>query len=145
MSEATIVELFGEVISSYSRAQAIEDGVLVDLTDPQFTFRPNLQIVKEAGIKFPVAMTAAAFAKTISETGVSLPPCQDLSGRMWDVLYMFKLAARVGGTEIRFRVSVINWVYVNGQRVNRTKRDAVFLKAVCGPGDNAEPVITIML
>ena len=27
-------ELFGEVIYSYSRAQAIEDGVLVNLNDP---------------------------------------------------------------------------------------------------------------
>ena len=38
-----------EVISSYSRAQAIEDGVLVDVST----------VAKEAGIKFPVAMTAA--------------------------------------------------------------------------------------
>ena len=37
-------ELFGETIYSYSRAQAIEDGVLVDLNDPSFTFRPGLNI-----------------------------------------------------------------------------------------------------
>ena len=40
-------ELFGEVISSYSRAQAIEDGVLVDVSS----------VARAAGIKFPVAMT----------------------------------------------------------------------------------------
>ncbi len=51
-------EVFGEVLSSYSRAQAIADGVLVSLNDPSFTFRPGLNICAEAGIKFPVAMTS---------------------------------------------------------------------------------------
>ena len=138
-------EVFGEVLSSYSRAQAIEDGVLVSLNDPSFTFRPGLNICVEAGIKFPVAMTIAAFAKTVSESDTPLPPCQDISGRLWDVLSMFKLAAKRGGSEIRFPVTVINWVYVDGERINRTKQETVMLKALCGPGDNGEPVITILL
>src|ERR1019366_6309710 len=46
-------ELFGEVISSYSRAQAIEDGVFVDVS----------ATAKEAGIKFPVAMTRTVWGK----------------------------------------------------------------------------------
>jgi Family of unknown function (DUF6573) len=143
--EMSMEEEFGEVISTYSRCQAIEDGVLVSLNDPSFTFRPGLNICAEAGIKFPVAMTIAAFAKTVSEVGTPLPPCQDISGRLWDVLSVFKLAARRGGSEIRFPVSVINWVYVGGKRVYRTKREMVILKALCGPGDNGEPFITIML
>ena len=143
--EMSMEEVFGEVLSSYSRAQAIADGVLVSLNDPAFTFRPGLNICAEAGIKFPVAMTIAAFAKTVSEADTPLPPCQDISGRLWDVLSVFKLAARRGGSEIRFAVSVINWVYVDGKRVNRTRRETVILKALCGPGDNGEPVITIML
>jgi hypothetical protein len=36
-------------------------------------------------------------------------------------------------------------VEVNGRRINRTKQETVTLKAICGPGDTAEPVITIML
>jgi hypothetical protein len=40
-----------EVIFSYSRKQAIEDGVLVDLTS----------LARDAGIKFPVAVTRAVF------------------------------------------------------------------------------------
>jgi len=36
-------------------------------------------------------------------------------------------------------------VYVGGKRINRTKRETVVLKALCGPGDNGEPVITILL
>jgi len=141
----SVNEVFGDVISSYTRAQAIEDGVLVDLTDPSFTFRPALNILKEAGIKYPVAMTFTAFARAVQEPDEPLPPCQDLSGRLWDVLTMLKHAARNGGSEVRFSVRVWNWVRVNGQRINRTKHEDVQLKALCGPGDNAEPVITIML
>ncbi len=133
------------VISTYTRAQAIADGVLVDLTDPGFTFRPGLNICKEAGIRFPVAMTRAAFERTISVEDVPLPPLNDISGRMWDVLYMFTLAARRGGSELLYRVSVTNWVRVHGKRTNRTKQEDVTLKAVIGPGDDSEPVITIML
>ena len=143
--EMSMEEVFGEVLSSYTRAQAIDDGVLVSLNDPSFTFRPGLNICAEAGIKFPVAMTIAAFAKTVSELDTPLPPGQDISGRMWDVLTMFRLAAKRGGSEIRFPVTVINWVRVGGERINRTRRETVILKALCGPGDNGEPVITIML
>ncbi len=138
-------EVFGEVLFAYTRAQAIEDGVLVSLNDPSFTFRPGLNICAEAGIKFPVAMTIAAFAKTVSELDTPLPPCQDISGRLWDVLTMLRLAAKRGGEEIRFLVTVVNWVRVGGERINRTRRETVILKALCGPGDNGEPVITIML
>jgi hypothetical protein len=134
-----------DIISSYSRAQAIEDGVLVDLTDPSFTFRPNLQILKEVGIKYPVAMTIAAFSRTVQALDEPLPPCQDLSGRLWDVLYMFKLAAKRGGELLYFKVSVRNWVRIKGKRINRACQETITLKAVCGPGDTPEPVITIML
>src|ERR1039458_9449603 len=43
--------VFGNVIYSYTRKQAIEDGVLVDITE----------MAKEAGIKYPVAITSTAF------------------------------------------------------------------------------------
>ena len=138
-------ELFGEVIATYSRAQAIADGVLVNLNDPSFTFRPGLNICAEAGIKYPVAMTIAAFTQTVSDLDRPLPPGQDISGMLWDVLTMFKLAAKQGGEEIRFPVSVVNWVSMDGERINRTKRETVMLKAICGPGDSGEPVITILL
>jgi type I site-specific restriction endonuclease len=41
--------LFGEVIFSYTRAQAIADRVLIDVTPTAL----------EAGFRFPVAVTAA--------------------------------------------------------------------------------------
>jgi len=122
-------ELFGEVISSYSRAQAIEDGVLVDVSS----------VAREAGIKFPVAMTSAVWGKYVEvPEGVK---CQDETGRLWDILWMFRCAAaKFSGSTLLFKLYVRNH---NRERLNRN--DLVTLKAVCGPGDDAEPVITIML
>jgi len=43
---------FGEIISRYSRSQAIEDGVLVDVTET----------AKEAGFCYHTVITAALMA-----------------------------------------------------------------------------------
>lgn len=139
-------EVFGDAIYSYTRAQAIADGVLVDLSAPSFTFRRGLNILKEAGIKYPVAMTTTAFKRTVHASDEDLPPGQDMSGRLWDVLTVFKFYARQNRDDtIFFPVSVLNWVYVKGKRTGRIKLETIQLKAVCGPGDTPEPVITIML
>jgi hypothetical protein len=45
-----------ELIHRYSRAQAIADGVLIDVSEA----------TKEAGFKFPVALTAAAWAQCVA-------------------------------------------------------------------------------
>ena len=118
-----------EVVSSYTRAQAIEDGVLVDVSE----------MAKEAGIKFPVAMTSTVWGKYVEvPEGVN---CQDETGRLWDILWMFRCAAaRFSGSTLLFKLYVRNH---NRERLDR--RDLVTLKAVCGPGDTPEPVITIML
>jgi len=64
-----------DLIHRYSRADAIADGVLVDVST----------VAREAGIKFPVALTRAVW-----ERCVAVPPgvaCQDQSGRLWDVCW----------------------------------------------------------
>ena len=48
--------LFGEVISVYTRAQALADGVLIDAG----------AMAAEAGFRFPVAITAAAWADCVA-------------------------------------------------------------------------------
>lgn len=138
---------FEKVIYSYTRAEAIADGVLVDISGPTFMFRPGVNILSEAGIKFPLAMTRAAFGRTVQDEDAPLPPAQDISGRLWDVLTMLKYAIRssADGDLLFFTVRVWNWVYLNGKPTKRVKHEDVKLKAVCGPGDTAEPVITIML
>jgi hypothetical protein len=64
--------LFGEVIFSYTRAQAIADRVLVDVTPTAL----------EAGFRFPVAATAALMAAV--ETIPQQYPHEDIEGRLWD-------------------------------------------------------------
>ena len=94
---------------------------------------------REAGFKYPVALTAAAWAQC-----VVVPPgvvCQDEAGRLWDVLTMPRRAIRGSkdcAREVRFGVHVRN------DNRDRTPPQ-VRLKAVCGPGDQGEPVITVML
>lgn len=122
------------MIYTYTRRQAIADGMLVDVT----------ATAREAGVTFPVAMTAAAYADCVEwndeiesrkgGTGNSV------SGRLWDVVWMFRnQAARGRGSVIDFELYRIP----TEGRGTRARR--VTLKAVCGPGDDAEPVITIML
>ena len=131
MSEETIKGFWdgAEVIYACTRAQAIEDGVLIDVSS----------VAKEAGIKFPVALTSTVWGEYVEvPEGVS---CQDETGRLWDILWMFRCAARnFSGDTLFFKLYVRNH---NRERLDR--RDLVTLKAVCGPGDTLDPVITIML
>lgn len=118
------------VIHEYTRAEAIDDGNLVDVSE----------MAAEAGLKYPVALTYAAWARYV-EVPEDVQGEQDEQGRLWDILTMFVLAAREsgggGGNRILFRLAVRN---------RKTERPEIAtLKAICGPGDNSEPVVTIML
>jgi hypothetical protein len=117
-----------DLIHRYSRADAIRDGVLIDVSET----------TQEAGIRWPVALTAAVWAKCVAvPLGVA---CLDEAGRLWDLVWMLRLAVgrSAGGPEVRFGVHVRN--------VNRDRTPPlVRLEAVCGPGDDGEPVVTVML
>src|SRR5262249_37382938 len=84
---------------SYSRKEAIADGVLIDATET----------AREAGFRYPVALTSAAWAECVSvPDGVE---CQDEAGRLWDVLTMLRHATRGSGREesaLYFDVLVLN-------------------------------------
>ena len=49
-NEQSVESFFGDIISTYTRAQAIKDGVLIDVSST----------AKEAGFEWPVAITAGA-------------------------------------------------------------------------------------
>lgn len=118
--------VLGPVIFPYTRAQAIADGVLIDVTE----------MAREAGIKHPTALTATAWAQYVQvPEGVET---QDEKGRLWDILSMFRFAAMqaVSGSELRFKVAVRN---------DNFAPILVTLKAICGPGDTLDPVLTILL
>jgi hypothetical protein len=120
-------ELFGEVISSYSRKQALEDEVLVDLNQ----FIP----VPESGYKYPVACTAAVWG--IIESAVNNKKYgNDYQGVIWDILQMSRnCPTKKWPSGCLFQVVIIG---------AGPKRIFTF-KIECGPGDQGEPVLTIML
>ena len=118
------------VIFTYTRAQAIDDGVLVDGTIG------DLAEVTRQHYKYPVAMTAAVFA--LMEQAVNnRKHCNDFKGVWHDILWMSKMNITRRFDESSHLFKVI----ITGTGRKRTHE----LKIVCGPGDDAEPVLTIML
>src|SRR6476469_6356048 len=88
-----------DLIHAYSRADALRDGVLIDVTE----------MAAEAGIRYPVALTSTVWAKC-----VVVPPGvqgQDEAGRLWDVLWLLRVAIRQsadGGSVLRYALHVRN-------------------------------------
>ncbi|MFO0941538.1 MAG: DUF6573 family protein [Pirellulales bacterium] len=114
-----------EVFSTYTRAQAIEDGVLIDVSDT----------ARELAITFPFAMTATCWVDAVSL------PC----GADWDteqmrmnVLIERATAELVNNNlnDVRFSLYVIDEPGVERE---------VKLRATFGPGDGTRSVITVML
>ncbi len=125
----TTNDLFGEAIYSYTREQALADGVLVSL-DPK--------LCKEAGFKYHVAVTRHVFDTCIDLTDMAKEMCNDITGRTWDVLYMLCVEAthlREPSDTLLFEVYCV---------INRRRPQKVRLKSVCGPADDGSPCITIM-
>jgi hypothetical protein len=111
-----------EDISIYTRAQAIEDGVLVDLSKRY----PNDTRL----YKYPVACTSAVWA--IIENAVEKYG-GNAGAWVWDLCWM-SVHAKV-------------WIFSEREHqfgciIGRKQR---IFKVNCGPGDDLEPVITIMM
>ncbi len=117
-----------ELISRYTRADAIADGILVDVT----------ATAKEAGIKYPTAVTQAVFGKYVRvPDGLS---DQDEAGRLWDVLWMLHIAIRQSARNtdaLHYTLAV--------KQFESAGPVPTSLKALCHPGDEGEPVITVMM
>jgi hypothetical protein len=126
----TTTDLFGPVIHRYTRAQALADGVLVDAAP----------LAAEAGFTVPVALTAEAWAHTVTWDEANTA-AQDETGRLWDVLTMTRLAA---GRATPGQTRVIVQLIRVPNRKNATRPTPVLLHAHIGPGDHGEPVLTIM-
>ncbi len=118
-----------EVISVYSRADALRDGVLVDLSD----------LAREAGFKIPLAVTEAVYKDYLDPSHELIAEGQSFQGRTWDLLQILRFAAAVypDRSEIHFKVL---FVLTPG-----CPPEPVPLKALCHPGDEGEPVMTILL
>ena len=120
---------FSAITFSATRAQAVADGVQVEVT----------KTAAEAGIKFPVFLTRSVF-----DSFVTVPPGvtgQDEAGRLWDIVWMLRFAilrARAGVQRIPVALYVRN--------DNRAAR-LIKLIATCGPLDldDPQPAITVMM
>ena len=120
---------FGPVIYSYTRSQAVADGMQVEVS----------KVAAEAGIRFPVFLTRAVF-----DSFVTVPPgvtAQDEAGRLWDVVWMLRFAirkAQTGQARLPFALYVRN---------DNHRPRLVKLVAMCGPLDidDPAPAITVML
>jgi len=131
MSETnpTMTDLFGEVIHSYTRAQAIEDGVLIDLS----AIAPD---VCRQHYKYPIACTAPVWS--IIDEAVNNPRFDcDHKGIIHDMLFMsihyktFVLSEQ----EVIFECMMPLYEH---QKVYQFKMN-------CGPNDDLTPCLTIML
>lgn len=114
------------IIFSYTRAQAIEDGVLVDVSDK----------AKEAGFNVPVALTDTLWHEWIVPSEKDEGNGQSVDGRLWDVLNVMAFTAL--GYEGRIMPFTVAFI-------KDGKKRHVKIKSIIGPGDNGEPVITVMM
>ena len=151
-------EVWWEVISVYSRAQAIHDGALVDCAQPPFD-----ELNQNVGLRVYVAMPVEAFdanvhplgnarfpvkivqrgkiwkPEALPEHAPQFPAGQDMKGRYWDIVWMLRMAmgGRNDERSVLFRFHAVPNSGGSPQLVH--------LKCVVGPDDEGNPCLTIML
>ena len=117
------------VIYSYTRAQAIEDGVLIDVTEA----------ARGVGFKVHTVVTATLFHGYVEPPTGLEGEGQSTAGRLHDLLFLVLCAARknhAGADRAAVRAAFL-------MKPGRT--ETVDVIAHIGPGDQGEPVLTLML
>ena len=118
------------VIYSYTRAEAIEDGVLIDITDD----------AKATGFKVLTVISDKLYRQYVEvPTGLDRSFGQSRDGRLHDVLVLALIAARSskGTDRVYFKVDFL---------MEPGRSETVDIIAHIGPGDDGiSPVLTIML
>ncbi|MDX1252191.1 MAG: hypothetical protein IDH49_08110 [Gammaproteobacteria bacterium] len=122
------------MISVYTRAEAIDDGVLINVS----------KMAAEAGFRCAVALTQGVYAECVawSEEDSLRQTYQDEPQRLWDVVWMATNAARSakpGETRTPFQLYCVP----RDGKSHKPKLTTLHLHA--GSGDDGEMVITIML
>ena len=116
-----------ELVFKYSREDALNDGVLVNVSES----------AKKLGFKYPVAITERLYNALSNIPEVHSH--QTYEGRLRDVLWMCYLEARKTAKD-----QMLFKVILQTENVIRENEPPIALKSMCHPGDNLEPVITIM-
>ena len=121
---------FGEVIYSYTRAQAVLDGFQIEVS----------KTATEAGIRFPVFITRGVY-----EQCVAVPPGvtgQDEAGRLWDLLWMARYAI-IRSKPGTSRLTVA--LYVRNSDTHPARLTKLIATAGALDIDDPAPAITVML
>ncbi|EYF06044.1 Hypothetical protein CAP_2234 [Chondromyces apiculatus DSM 436] len=102
--------------------------MLVDVTEQ----------ARKAGFKIPVALTGGVWARCVEMTEAAEKAGNSEDSRLSDLLWMARAAAaqKPDAREVDVRLHVVT---------DSPKAALVELTMQCGPGDDGEPVITIML
>lgn len=122
-----------DLFKYYTQADALRDGLIVDASD----------VARELGITFPVRLTAEFFDAVVRPAPAA---GQTVEARIWDL--MWALVHVIRGEAPRHRERGPGRCETTTFRcpfqIDGEDR-MVEIKALCGPGDNAEPVITLFL
>ena len=110
-----------DLIHSYSRAEALADGVLVDVS----------ALARSWGFRYPMAVTARVYA-AVTEGLTSEAAKQEQLARMLEALHAAIRRALPDGDNVAFTVAL-------------PPPQSLALWSRIGPGDTPDPVITIML
>lgn len=116
------------LVYSYSRAQAIADGVLVDVTVQ----------AKETGFKLHTVVTDNLYHRYMVPPAGLEGEGQSAEGRLHDVLWMVLAAARKQPNGSRVETDVL-FLMAPG------RQEKIRVIAVVGPDDEGQSVLTIML
>lgn len=116
-----------EVIHTYTRAEALADGVLIDITEAAKAHR----------FRHHFAITSTAYAELVSEycRGSNTSEAERL-GDILDMLYLTIVTGPRGLNRL-----TMNFGTVDAEGVSHR----VDVTAHCHPGDDGEPVMTLML
>lgn len=121
-----------EIIDQYTRQQAIKDGVLVDLTQ-------DYGELCQEHYKIPVACTAAVWG-IVDKAVKNEKYANDYNGVLHDILWMSQQ-----GKVREQKITIEHIIWFKCIITGAGRKKYWTFKVVCHPGDNFEPVVTIML
>lgn len=117
------------VIFSFSRAQAISEEILINVTAQ----------AREAGFKLHTVVTDNLFHSYITPPAGLEGEGQSIEGRLHDVFFVLLAAIRSAKAATDYVEIEVLFLMEPG------RQEKVKVVAVIGPGDEGEPVLTIML
>jgi hypothetical protein len=120
---------FGEIIYSYTHAQALADGVLIDIS----------KIAREAGFILPVAVSDHLYHDVLNPGQPLLDQGQSLEGRIWDMLNILRYSIKTNPETSRLAFYPLFVMSPN------TPPSPVKIVSTIGPSDKGGPIITIFL